>query len=95
MRLSVFHIPVYVVADGFCRSVHKNGEVLSLVSVRLHHSPVYLSCQVLNEEPAFESNLTRIHLKNFDVIIATIYRSPSSNFELFLIKKMDLLEIIT
>ena len=66
----------------FCRQVLKNGDVRIFLheSIKLMNFNLYNSCK----EQGIEICAFKLNLSNIDIVVESIYRSPSGNFSYFL-----------
>lgn len=87
-EMEVLRVAGFICASGFCRTLHKMGGVVILVSSALRIKLLPFDTEKLCDEVHFE--VTGLIYNNIQIL--TIYRSPSGNFKEYLIKLCDLLD---
>jgi len=74
----------YKLGASYCRNSYEKGGVCIFVQENIRY--VNLNLQKYSKDKDFEACAKKIYLNNRQASIITIYRSPSGNFNLFMIK---------
>jgi exonuclease III len=82
----------YVLGAKYCRKIHKNGGVCTFI----HDSIKFSNVSIVKNRVEMDIDTCAIKLisTNLKIIVLAVYRSPSRNFDKFLVKLDNILNTL-
>jgi exonuclease III len=82
----------YVLGAKYCRKIHKNGGVCIFIhdSIKFSNTSIVKNCVEMD----IEACAIKLISTNIKIIVLAVYRSPSGNFDKFLVKLDNILNTL-